>query len=235
MILRRGMHSTDVAGLQRIIGALGFDLDADGWFGPGTENVVRWFQRTNGLVVDGIAGPKTLAMIDTLYEPGRHNFTSSGVVFDPEDVEPTKEVPKRLEGCHFLLVAKALKMIDLAEEEGYDIRVTQGLRSFAYQQKLFEQRPRVTRAAAGFSWHNYGTAADFAFWVDGDLTWDGRLYPNLGRWAGRVGLESGVNWRFRDMPHVQLNDLPSTYKALAVYNNAGGGDKGIQAVWKEFV
>src|SRR5690606_6643581 len=35
----------------------------DGIFGPATEKAVRDFQRKVGLVVDGIAGPKTLAML----------------------------------------------------------------------------------------------------------------------------------------------------------------------------
>ena len=33
----------------------------DGIYGTGTLNAVRWFQSKNGLTVDGIAGPKTLA------------------------------------------------------------------------------------------------------------------------------------------------------------------------------
>jgi peptidoglycan hydrolase-like protein with peptidoglycan-binding domain len=35
-------------------------LNPDGDFGPNTEAAVRAFQRTEGLVPDGIVGPKTL-------------------------------------------------------------------------------------------------------------------------------------------------------------------------------
>jgi peptidoglycan hydrolase-like protein with peptidoglycan-binding domain len=35
----------------------------DGAFGPATEAVVREFQRRSGLLVDGIAGPRTLTAL----------------------------------------------------------------------------------------------------------------------------------------------------------------------------
>jgi peptidoglycan hydrolase-like protein with peptidoglycan-binding domain len=36
---------------------------ADGVFGPGTEAAVRAFQRTQGLVPDGIIGPKSWGLL----------------------------------------------------------------------------------------------------------------------------------------------------------------------------
>ena len=35
----------------------------DGYFGEGTEDAVRSFQRYNGLTVDGAAGPATLRVL----------------------------------------------------------------------------------------------------------------------------------------------------------------------------
>ena len=50
--------------------------------------------------------------------------------------------------------------------------VTQGLRTFDEQNKLFAQRPKVTNAKGGQSIHNYGLAFDFCL-VDGGRTiWD---------------------------------------------------------------
>ena len=36
---------------------------ADGIFGPGTARIVKEWQSTNGLVADGIVGPKTLGKL----------------------------------------------------------------------------------------------------------------------------------------------------------------------------
>ncbi|HEY6915155.1 MAG TPA: M15 family metallopeptidase [Paludibacter sp.] len=50
--------------------------------------------------------------------------------------------------------------------------VTQGLRTFAEQDALFAQKPKVTNAKGGQSIHNYGLAFDFCL-VDGGRTiWD---------------------------------------------------------------
>ena len=52
--LKRGARGDDVKIIQTKIG-----VEIDGIFGPGTEAALRIFQRTAGLVDDGIAGPKT--------------------------------------------------------------------------------------------------------------------------------------------------------------------------------
>jgi peptidoglycan hydrolase-like protein with peptidoglycan-binding domain len=38
-------------------------LNADGDFGPGTEQALKNWQAANGLTADGIAGPATLARL----------------------------------------------------------------------------------------------------------------------------------------------------------------------------
>lgn len=57
--LRRGAKGEIVKALQRAIG-----VGDDGDFGPATEAALRQFQRRHGLVPDGIAGPKTWAIVD---------------------------------------------------------------------------------------------------------------------------------------------------------------------------
>jgi peptidoglycan L-alanyl-D-glutamate endopeptidase CwlK len=62
--LKEGSSGPDVAALQQKLKARGFDPGAvDGRFGPGTEAAVIAFQKSEGLVADGIAGPRTLASL----------------------------------------------------------------------------------------------------------------------------------------------------------------------------
>ncbi len=59
--LRRGMYGTPVRDMQQALKNQGYFTGVvDGYFGEGTENAVKAFQRYNGLQVDGVAGPATL-------------------------------------------------------------------------------------------------------------------------------------------------------------------------------
>lgn len=59
--LQRGHHGTLVEKLQKELKAAGYYTGtADGFFGEGTENAVKAFQRAKGLMVDGVAGTATL-------------------------------------------------------------------------------------------------------------------------------------------------------------------------------
>ena len=57
--LRPGDHGADVTVLQTRLTAAGFPIALTGFYDPSTETAVRRFQRGAGLVVDGIAGPRT--------------------------------------------------------------------------------------------------------------------------------------------------------------------------------
>lgn len=63
--LSSGSIGGAVKELQEKLNSLGYSCGtADGDYGAKTANAVREFQRKNGLAVDGIAGPKTLKVID---------------------------------------------------------------------------------------------------------------------------------------------------------------------------
>lgn len=63
LVLSHGSQSHAVRDLQAALKKAGFDLFIDGDFGDATERAVIAYQRRVGLVVDGIAGPKTLAAL----------------------------------------------------------------------------------------------------------------------------------------------------------------------------
>ena len=58
VLLKRGAHGGAVRKLQEQL-----VIGTDGKFGPRTEKAVRDYQKKNGLVADGMAGPATLAHI----------------------------------------------------------------------------------------------------------------------------------------------------------------------------
>jgi peptidoglycan L-alanyl-D-glutamate endopeptidase CwlK len=92
------------------------------------------------------------------------------------------------------------------------VRISQGLRTFAEQDTLYAKRPKVTNAKGGQSVHNYGFAVDIVLIIDGKEAswdthkdWDG---DKIADWDECVkifakhGWSWGGNWAsFKDMPH----------------------------------
>jgi len=91
-----------------------------------------------------------------------------------------------------------------------DIKVimTWGYRSVEEQDDLYAKGrtapgSKVTNARGGYSWHNFRLAADYAFVIDGKVTWNGP-WETFGRIARQCGLEWGGDWKsMTDRPHVQ--------------------------------
>lgn len=91
---------------------------------------------------------------------------------------------------------------------GIKVKLVCGYRSIEEQNRLYAQgrtKPGriITNARGGCSWHNFGLAADYAFVIGGQLSWNGP-WNVFGRIARQCGLEWGGDWkRFPDRPHVQ--------------------------------
>lgn len=68
-ILQVGARGELVAELQDALLALGYPVDADGIYGPGTAKAVQKFQAEHGLAADGIAGPQTQAALRKSLQP----------------------------------------------------------------------------------------------------------------------------------------------------------------------
>jgi peptidoglycan L-alanyl-D-glutamate endopeptidase CwlK len=79
--LKEGAKGEDVLLLQRKLVEKGFSPGAlDGDFAPGTEAAVLAFQQSEGLLADGVVGPKTAAALgvaeaDLPPDPGMPNIT----------------------------------------------------------------------------------------------------------------------------------------------------------------
>lgn len=118
-------------------------------------------------------------------------MSASKIGLDPE-------FSRRLHGFEQKLAEKGIKVV-----------LTWGFRSIAQQDALYAKGRTapgsiVTKARGGYSWHNFGLAADYAFVVNGKVTWNGP-WDVFGRIARLCGLEWGGDWKkMTDRPHVQM-------------------------------
>jgi peptidoglycan L-alanyl-D-glutamate endopeptidase CwlK len=104
-----------------------------------------------------------------------------------------------------LLAFKIMK-----EKHGYEMALLEGYRSPARQNLLASMGSQVSNARAFQSWHQYGLAADCAFWRDGKLVisekdpWAMRGYRLYGEIAESLGLTWGGRWTMMDFGHTEL-------------------------------
>lgn len=95
---------------------------------------------------------------------------------------------------------------------GVRLRFTHTYRSFEEQDKLFNQRPKVTNAKGGQSLHNYGLAFDIVILKQDkkgnwQASWDvDEYWLKVAAYFKRKGFTWGGDWKnFKDYPHFELN------------------------------
>ncbi len=66
--LRKGMSGPEVEELQQILVEMGFDLSVDSIFGLETEKIIKDFQLSQGLLIDGVVGSQTLLKLKEVSE-----------------------------------------------------------------------------------------------------------------------------------------------------------------------
>jgi peptidoglycan L-alanyl-D-glutamate endopeptidase CwlK len=98
----------------------------------------------------------------------------------------------------------------MREQHGYEMALLEGYRSPARQDLLASMGSQVSNARAFQSYHQYGLAADCAFWRDGKLVisekdpWAMRGYRLYGEVAESLGLTWGGRWTMMDFGHIEL-------------------------------
>lgn len=123
-------------------------------------------------------------------------------------------------------VTQGVNTADTALSGRADMIIVQALRTFPEQHKLFLQRPRVTKADAGQSYHNYGLAFDFCLQVDGkDISWDTAKDwdgDHISDWMEVATIFSGLGFKwgkaFNDLPHFEMTFGHNWRDLLAKYN-----------------
>jgi peptidoglycan L-alanyl-D-glutamate endopeptidase CwlK len=133
---------------------------------------------------------------------------------------------QRINKLHPIVIDEVQKIIsecDSALTGRAKVRVTQGLRTWDEQAKLYAQGrtiagKKVTNAKPGQSIHNYGLAVDICLMIDGKTaSWDtAKDWDNdrIADWYECVkifakhGWEWGGNWKtFKDLPHFEKKSI----------------------------
>lgn len=175
--------------------------------------------------LDGQFGPLTKAAEDA-FDVLTNSYRQQYGVFD-----------NRSEGNIATLLPKmqvaARKLMVLAKNRFAvgQVQILSGTRSYAEQNVLYNQRPKVTNAKGGSSNHNFGIAVDVGIFVGG-IYYTGRnrvedkayqdlsvlVKSELGYMRGKEKLlEWGGDWKsIVDMPHYQLYTGKTTSQVRAL-------------------
>lgn len=181
----------------------------------GLDATIRAVQKKLGVFVDGSPGPTTCGAVHRAVvgnkAPGEiKKIETATLAGEGKTADSRSE--KHIATLHPRVRPFARALIEKAAGHDIVIKVTSGTRSFAEQDKLFAQRPIVTRARGGFSNHNFGIAIDITIFkgsTDPEQAktpvFESPLYKVIGALGTDLGLEWGGNWKSMvDEPHFQL-------------------------------
>lgn len=236
-LLRSGSVGVEVQQLQQKLKELGFyTAEVDGQFGGGTKTAVVRFQEQHGLNPDGMAGAETLAAIysanakqmvvtpkpalpssgqDLPMLVNRTNPIPDG--YTPRDLVALKDVvPKDMlilkdpdVRANRQAVEALVKMIRAAQADGQQVwQVSEGYRTAARQQELFEQQVQQLITDEQLSQESARKAAEQTVALPGtsehhtglafDLTVPGRFFGDTpqAQWLENHCFEHGFILRY---------------------------------------
>jgi len=129
--------------------------------------------------------------------------------------KPTKDRIALLHPIRREEVEKLVNEANAALTSHSQMRIVQGYRTFPEQDALYAQRPKVTNAKGGQSYHNYGLAIDFCLIIDGkEVSWEtGKDYDGdkVADWLEVVQIFVRAGWKwgkaFNDLPHLEKSPL----------------------------
>jgi peptidoglycan hydrolase-like protein with peptidoglycan-binding domain len=172
--LREGAKGASVTQLQNLLRNKGYNIAADGDFGPKTEAAVKKFQQAKGLAVDGIVGPKTWAALRGSGGTGG----TGGVSQPPPSTGGGKQVTAYVQGRASTInvvpvgngqylradAARNFKAMQAdAARAGINLSANSGFRSMEQQRALYQKYLNGTgnlAAKPGYSNHQNGISMD---------------------------------------------------------------------------
>lgn len=219
MNIKFGDNNSDVKLLQQQLVKLGYNLSDDGDFGQKTLNAINKFQALNGKSLTDVVDDALFDLIN-------------------QDVDFNNQVDKvsmnRILALHPKVRFEILHIYKHCLKNGVKIRVVQGYRTFEEQEALYQQGrtkpgPIVTNARGGYSNHNYALSIDFCLLhPDGSISWsqiedadsDGKKdWMEVVDTFKSYGYEAGIEWKFRDPPHLQKTFGYSVKQLLALHDS----------------
>lgn len=153
--------------------------------------------------VDGIDGPKTKAGWAKWQQLVAESARELGT-FDSRTEGNLATLVPSLQRATRKWLAKAAAW---AKSQGLTVKIICGTRSYAEQDRLYAQRPKVTNAKGGQSNHNFGIAFDIGlFDAKGAYLEADTQYRKLHSACGHPdGCLWGGDWKsMPDSPHYQL-------------------------------
>jgi len=170
------------------------------------EEMISAVQKKLGVQVDGRAGSETWgAIYARIVKPTIGGIAPAAAI---EAVDPRSEKNIATLLPEVQPIARAL--VQKAAQNGIQIKIISGLRSYAEQNELYAQgrtKPgkTVTDASGGYSNHNFGIAFDVGVFEGSKYLEESVKYKAVGVLGMDLGLEWGGNWKTRvDEPHYQL-------------------------------
>ncbi len=170
------------------------------------EDMISAVQKKLGVQVDGRGGTETWGAI--------YAYIVKPTVRGEAPAEAIEEVDGRSEKNIATLLPEvrpiARALLQHAAQNGIQIRIISGLRSYADQDDLYAQgrtKPgdKVTNARGGYSNHNFGIAFDVGVFEGTKYLSESVKYKAVGVLGMDLGLEWGGNWKtLVDEPHFQL-------------------------------
>jgi peptidoglycan hydrolase-like protein with peptidoglycan-binding domain len=154
--LQDGFKGAEVKKLQEALKQRGFNPGAvDGDFGAATTATVIAFQKSEGLLGDGIAGPRTQRAFGSVSDDSLPNVIPGVTVTVVSKMFPATPLDNIQENLPF--VCSGLKGKDTHRSRELP-KIWPGTRQGPYQQPCTCQRPNNCRPASGYFSERQGTA-----------------------------------------------------------------------------
>ncbi|MEK6586530.1 MAG: M15 family metallopeptidase [Nitrospirota bacterium] len=170
------------------------------------EDMISAVQKKLGVQVDGRAGTETWGAIYAhIVKPTIHGAPPAEAI-EAVDARSEKKIATLLPEVQ----PNARALVQKAAQNGIQIKIISGLRSYAEQDELYAQgrtQPGriVTKVRGGYSNHNFGIAFDVGIFEGTKYLSESDKYKAVGALGMDLGFEWGGNWKtFVDQPHFQL-------------------------------